>query len=80
MNDEVKTFDAVLFRQVFRQVWIIVGIILLSRFTRNFAVVGAAETAMQAPPSTLLPLTGEDAEIGVDDDAQLAQNDRGGEP
>ncbi len=42
MNDEVKTFDAVLFRQVFRQVWIIVGIILLSRFTKNWAVAGLA--------------------------------------
>ena len=42
MNDEVKTFDALLFRQVFRQVWIIVGIILLSRFTKNWAVAGLA--------------------------------------
>ena len=42
MNDELKSYDAVLFRQVFRQVGIIVGIILLSRFTKNWAVAGLA--------------------------------------
>ncbi|MBR3924992.1 MAG: hypothetical protein IKJ45_17875, partial [Kiritimatiellae bacterium] len=42
MKDEVKPYDALLCRQVFRQVWIIVGIILLSRFTKNWAVAGLA--------------------------------------
>ena len=59
MNDEVKTFDAVLFRQVFRQVWIIVGIILLSRFTKNWAVAGLAlygilSALKQRPGPTLI--------------------------
>ncbi len=42
MNDEVKTFDTLLCRQVFRQVLITVGIVLLSRFTKNWAVAGLA--------------------------------------
>ncbi len=42
MNDKIKTFDALLFRQVFRQALIIVGIVLLSRFTKNWAVAGLA--------------------------------------
>jgi hypothetical protein len=59
MNDEVKTFDALLFRQVFRQALMIVGIILLSRFTKNWAVAGLAlygilSALKQRPGPTLI--------------------------
>ncbi len=40
MNDELKSYDALLCRQVFRQVLLIVGIVILSRFTKNWAVAG----------------------------------------
>ncbi len=42
MNDELKSYDALLFRQVFRQALIIVAIVVLSRFTKNWAVAGLA--------------------------------------
>ncbi len=42
MKDTVQSYDALLCRQVFRQALIIVGIVLLSRFTRNWAVAGVA--------------------------------------
>ena len=59
MKDEVKPYDAVLCRQVLRQALIIAGIILLSRFTKNWAVAGLAvygiwSALKQRPGPTLI--------------------------
>ncbi|MBQ6926350.1 MAG: hypothetical protein IJQ73_17065 [Kiritimatiellae bacterium] len=59
MNDEVKPYDALLCRQVLRQALTIAGIILLSRFTRNWAVAGLAvygiwSALKQRPGPTLI--------------------------
>ena len=59
MNDELKSYDALLCRQVSRQAVIIVGIILLSRFTKNWAVAGLAiygilSALKQRPGPTLI--------------------------
>ena len=59
MNDEVKSYDALLCRQVLRQALTIAGIILLSRFTKNWAVAGLAvygiwSALKQRPGPTLI--------------------------
>ncbi len=59
MNDAGKSYDALLCRQVLRQALIIAGIILLSRFTKNWAVAGLAvygiwSALKQRPGPTLI--------------------------
>ena len=59
MNAELKSYDTLLCRQVFRQALTIVGIVLLSRLTKNWAVAGLAlygilNALKQRPGPTLI--------------------------
>ena len=59
MNAELKSYDTLLCRQVFRQALTIVGIVLLSRLTKNWAVAGLAlygilSALKQRPGPTLI--------------------------